>query len=123
MIAEQFQEYLLWKLFTVRTDNNLVTYIMTIPYLDATQQWWIESLARFTFSIKYKKGRDNVAADALSWVTSKLDTETVKSILDRVTVGMTERADAQDPVMVEADKEIHKPVQKTAILARATQHA
>ena len=92
VIAEQFQENLLWKLFIVRTDNNLLTYIMTTPNLDATQLWWAESLARFTFSIEYQKGRDNVSTD-LSQVTSKLDAEIMKSILDGVIVETTERAD------------------------------
>ena len=92
-IAEQFQEYLLWKPFIVRTDNNLLTYIMTTPNLDATQHHWVESLARFTFSIEYQKGWDNAATGTLSWVTLKLDAETMKSILDGVTMGMTERAE------------------------------
>ena len=92
VIAEQFQENLLWKLFIVRTDNNLLTYIMTTPNLDATQLWWAESLPRFTFSIEYQKGRDNVSTD-LSQVTSKLDAEIMKSILDGVIVETTERAD------------------------------
>ena len=35
-IAEQYQEYLCWKLFVVRTDNNPITYILTPPNLDAT---------------------------------------------------------------------------------------
>ena len=100
VIAEQFQEYLLWKQFTVRTDNNLLTYIMTTPNLDATQHWLVDLLARFTFSIEYQKGWDNAATDALSQVTLKLDAETMKSILDGVTLGMMERADAQDPVVV-----------------------
>ena len=65
-IAEQFQEYLLWKLFIVRTDNNSLTYIMTRPNLDATQHWWVKSLARFTSSIEYQKGWDSVAPDSLS---------------------------------------------------------
>ena len=52
-IAEQFQEYLLWKPFIVRTDNNQLTYIMTTPNLDATQHQWVELLVRFTFSIEY----------------------------------------------------------------------
>ena len=34
---------------------------------------------------------------------------------------MTERVDAQDPVMAEADEEIHRPVKETAGLARAAQ--
>ena len=35
-ISEHFQEYVLWKLFIVRTNNNLLTYIVTTPNLDAT---------------------------------------------------------------------------------------
>ena len=54
-----------------------------------------------------------MAADALSWVTSKLDAEIVKSILDGVTLGMTERADAQDPVVAKADEDVYKLVQET----------
>ena len=72
------------------------------------------------FSIEYQKGCDNVAADALSQVTLKLNAETVKSILDGVTVGTTEKADAHDLVVAKADEEIHKTVQETAILAQAT---
>ena len=45
----------------------------------------------------------------------------MKSILDGVTVGMTERADAQDLVVAKADEEIHKQVQETVILAGAAQ--
>ena len=56
----------------------------------------------------------------LSQVTSKLDTETVKSILDGVTVGMTERVDAHDPAVAEAGEDIHYHVWETAVLARAT---
>ena len=48
VIAEQFQEYILWKPFIVKTDNNnLLMYIMTTPNLGATQHQWIESLAWF----------------------------------------------------------------------------
>ena len=36
-------------------------------------------------------------------------------------MGMTERADTHDLVVAEADEEIHKQVQETVILARATQ--
>ena len=101
-IAEQFQEYLLWTLFIVKTDKNLLTYIMTTPNLDATQHCWVESLARFTFSIEYQKELDNAAMDALSQVTG-----TRKSILDSVTVGMRERVDTHHPAVAEAEEEIH----------------
>ena len=88
----------------MKTDNNPCTYILTTPNLDVTQHHWMESLAEFTFSTEYQKGRDNAVADALSHVASKLNAEAVKSILDGITVGTTGRADAHDPVVAEADK-------------------
>ena len=67
-------------------------------------------------SIEYQKGCDNAAADALSKVASKLDAETMKSILDGVTLGTMEIADAHDPVVVKAGEEKQKQVQETVIL-------
>ena len=43
-IAGQFLECLLGKPFIIRTDNNLLTYIMTTPNLDATRYRLVESL-------------------------------------------------------------------------------
>ena len=96
VIVEQFQEYLHWKLFVVKTDNSPLTYIFNTPNLDATQHCWVESLAGFTFCMEYQKGRDNAVADALSCVVSELNTEAVKSILDGVAVGTAGRANAHD---------------------------
>ena len=45
----------------------------------------------------------------------------MKSILNEVTMGTTERADAHNPAVAEANEEIQKQVQETVILARATQ--
>ena len=50
-------------------------------------------------ALNSKKGRDNTATDAQSWVTLKLDTEIVKSILDGVIMGIIDRADAQVPAV------------------------
>ena len=60
-----------------------------------------------------------MAADTLNCVTLKLNAETVKSVLDGVAMGTCKRADAHDPGVAEADDEIHKPFQETAILAQA----
>ena len=91
---------------------------MTTPNSDATSHCWVESLARFTIIIECQKGWDNAAAYILSQITLKLDAETMKSILDGVTMGMTEKADAHDPVVAEADEEIHKQVWEAVVLAR-----
>ena len=44
----------------------------------------------------------------------------MKSFLDEVTVGTKGRADAHDPVVAEADEEIHKQIWETAIQSRVT---
>ena len=72
------------------------------------------------FSIEYQKGRDNAVADALNHVTSKLEAEVVKSILDGVTTGTIGRADTHDPTVAEANERIHKRVEETAIQVRTT---
>ena len=120
MIARQLQEYLLWKPFHVKTDNNLLTYIMTAPNLDATRHCWVESLTGLTFGIESQQGQDNAARHALSWVTLRTDAETVKSILDGFTMGMTGTVDVHDQVVADTDKEIHKHVWEAAVQARAT---
>ena len=50
---------------------------------------------------------------------ARLEVETVKSILDEVTMGLTGKVDARDPGVAETDEEIHKQVWEAAILARA----
>ena len=80
----------------------------------------MELLTGFTFSIKYQKGRNNAVADALSHIASKLNTEAVKSILDGVTIGTSERINTHDPTVAEADKRIHKEVEETAVQGCAT---
>ena len=109
-----------WKPFVVKTDNKSLASILTTPNLDATWHHWVESLARFAFSIRYQKGRNNVVVDVLSHVTSKLNAEAVKSILGGVTVGTTGRPDDHDPMVAETDERIHNQVKETAVQAQAT---
>ena len=80
-VTEQFEEYLYYKPFTVRTDNNPLTYILTTPNLDACSHRWVASLARFNFKIEYLKGTDNKVADVLSRVENRLDDASVKELL------------------------------------------
>ena len=77
--------------------------------------------ASWSLTIHEQHEQDNAAADALSWVTLKLDAETVKSILDGVTMEMMERSDTQTPVVARADEELHRQVQETVILAWVAQ--
>ena len=66
-VTESFRDYLLHaEHFTAFTDNNPLTYVMTAPKLDATGQRWAAELADYRFTLKYKPGKHNIEADALS---------------------------------------------------------
>ena len=69
-MTEHFKEYLVYTPFVVQTDNNLFTYVLTTPNLDATEHRWVGALVSFQFELKYQKGADNGAADALSHIPS-----------------------------------------------------
>jgi O-acetyl-ADP-ribose deacetylase (regulator of RNase III) len=65
-VTEKFKDYLHCKEFTAYTDNNPMTYVLKSAKLDATSQRWCAELANYNFSLKYKTGITNKAADALS---------------------------------------------------------
>ena len=64
-ICDKFRDYLIGSRFTVLTDNNPLTYVRK-SRLGAAQIRWLSDLALFDFEIKYRAGKSNQAADALS---------------------------------------------------------
>ncbi|KAL0153940.1 hypothetical protein M9458_050749, partial [Cirrhinus mrigala] len=52
--------------FTVYTDNNPLTYVMSTAKLNAVGHRWVGELSDFRFDIKYRPGRVNIDADTLS---------------------------------------------------------
>lgn len=64
-ITEKFKDYLMGAKFVVFTDNNSVAHQQSAK-LGATEQRWEAQLAAFDFEVKYRAGRENVNADALS---------------------------------------------------------
>ena len=54
VVTEHFKEYLLYRPFLVRTDNNPLTYVMTTPNHNATGHQWVEALVRFSFQLEYQ---------------------------------------------------------------------
>lgn len=65
-VCDKFSHWLKGHVFTVWTDNNPLTHILTKPRLDACEQRWVAKLASYVFDIKYIPGSKNVVADALS---------------------------------------------------------
>lgn len=64
-MTEKFREYLWGQQCTVWTDNNPLSHLGTAK-LGATEQRWEAELAAFNYTIRYRPGRTNRNADALS---------------------------------------------------------
>ena len=65
-ITEKFNDYLYGTSFTVVTDSNPLTYLLTSAKLDATSYRWLSALSTYSFKITYRAGRQNADADGLS---------------------------------------------------------
>lgn len=66
-ICDKFRDYLYYApTFTVYTDNNPLTYILSTAKLNAVGHRWVGELADFHFTIKYRPGKVNTDADTLS---------------------------------------------------------
>lgn len=90
-ICDKFAHWLKGHVFTVWTDNNPLTHILTKPKLDCCEQRWVAKLASYNFDIKYVPGSQNVVADALSRVpfvkesvSRRLRQEPYKNLLSEV---------------------------------------
>ena len=78
---------------------------------------WVSALAQFN-----QKGCDNTVADVLSQVTTQLDPDTVRSILEGVTLGMVHHAKVHDPAVVEGGQCLEQEVHVTTGCALVEVH-
>ena len=65
-VTDKFHDYLYGSKFTVVTDNNPLTYVLSTAKLDATGYRWLAALSVYDFDLKYKKGSTHLDADGLS---------------------------------------------------------
>jgi transposase InsO family protein len=68
-VVDKFRGYLQGAFFTIVTDNNPMTYLMSKSKITAVEQRWASALAGFNFVFKYRAGKHNGGADALSRMT------------------------------------------------------
>ena len=108
VITEQFQEYLLQKPFCCQDQQQPAhlyhDYIQFRCYL--TPLGRITHMIHLSYQIPKGMGQCSHRCPELSYI--KAGCGTVKSILDGVTMGLTGRVDAHDPVVAETDEEIYK---------------
>lgn len=66
--CKHFRPYLFGKKFTIETDHNPLVWLSKIKEPNSRLIRWRLKLEEFDFEIKYKKGKENYVADALSRV-------------------------------------------------------
>jgi len=54
----------------IRTDYVSLKYLLAQKVSYPSQHIWLAKLLGFDYDIKYRKGKENIVADALSWCTS-----------------------------------------------------
>jgi hypothetical protein len=64
--VELWHPYLLGKCFQIKTDHQSLKYFLEQRISSQEQQKWVTKLFGYDYEIIYKKGKDNVVANALS---------------------------------------------------------
>ena len=64
--VSKWHQYLSGRHFTIRTDHHSLKYLLQQRITFPGQHSWLTKLMGYDYDICYKKGKDNVAADALS---------------------------------------------------------
>ena len=59
--------------FTVFTDNNPLTYLLSTAKFNATGHRWVSELAHFRLTVKHRRGKINLDTDALSRMPSRVE--------------------------------------------------
>jgi hypothetical protein len=64
--VQQWHPYLIGRHFKVKTDHDSLKYFLEQRLSLEEQQKWVTKILGYDFEIVYKKGKQNVVADALS---------------------------------------------------------
>eukprot|EP01018_Ginkgo_biloba_P018949 Gb_14592 [translate_table: standard] len=73
-----WRHYLLPREFMIFTDHQALKFINSQTKLNVRHAKWVETLQSFTFTLRYKSGKSNQVADALSRWTTMLTTMSVE---------------------------------------------
>ena len=66
MAIKKWESYLVDRHFVIKTDHQSLKYLLEQRVTTPTQQAWVAKLMQYDYEIRYKQGKENVAADALS---------------------------------------------------------
>ena len=75
----KFKQYLVGSKFKIKTDHNSLKYFLEQKELNERQQKWVSKVQAYDFEIEYVKGKNNVAADALSRLLASLSLRSIST--------------------------------------------
>jgi ribonuclease HI len=73
----KWRNYLMGKMFELRTDHNGLKYLFDQTTLNAWQRRWLEFISEYDFDIKNIKGKENQVANSLSRRVCELNAKTI----------------------------------------------
>lgn len=71
MATQKWRTYLLGQKFIIKIDHEALKHFMEQKLTTILQQKWLSKMLGFDYTISYRKGKENVAADALSRMFDK----------------------------------------------------
>ena len=77
---EKWRQYLLGSRFEVKTDHKSLKHLLKQETLTDEQRKWVDKIQAFDFEITYKKGKENIVADALSRKYEDIEFNTMTAI-------------------------------------------
>ena len=120
LALQKWRGYLLDRHFKIRTDHFSLKYVLDQRFKTPFQSKWLPKLLGFYYEIEYKKGKENVAADALSRI------ERHGALFSLLTAGISN--EIMDAVIESwsSDPDLHKVVaglqQNTLLGSKYTWH-
>lgn len=66
LAVRKWRQYLLGRLFLIKTDQRSLKYLLEQRMNTEPQHTWLHKLTGYDYGVEYKKGIENTAADALS---------------------------------------------------------
>ena len=81
-----------------------------MPNLDALGRRLVAALAGYNMTIRYLKGSHNKVANALSWIETRLDPDTVTELLNHAKVGNPARAETDEIRIIEEEERADQEV-------------
>lgn len=104
LAVKKWRAYLLGRRFVVRTDQKSLKFLLELRIIEGDCQKWVTKLLSYDFTIEYKKGTENTAADALSRLPAALELGVLNIVNDMNIRVFVEQVDTDAELKTDREK-------------------